>query len=102
MRSILALLFLIGGASLLPDQQPDNARYGVMHRPKAGCPSGFFEVPDVFELRGRKSPGCVNIQKSFRPIDHLQNGEQWFPVFWGPWGWTKSIYSSACEGAVRQ
>jgi hypothetical protein len=70
----------------------DAGKYGIIHRPRSGCPVGFFEVSDVFRLRNRKSPGCVNIRNPNRPMDYLIPGEGWSPVFWGPWGWTKSIW----------
>jgi hypothetical protein len=91
---IVAILLLVASVALqgTPATLSDADKYGVIHRPSTGCPTGFFEVSDVFQLRNRKSPGCVNIQHPLRPLDYLMPGEEWAPVFWGPWGWTKSVW----------
>jgi hypothetical protein len=92
---IATILLLFGCAALrgYPATPSEAGKCGMIHRPRTGCPAGFFEVSDVFQLRNRKSPGCVNIRNPFRPLDYLMPGEGWSPVFWGPWGWTKSIWS---------
>jgi hypothetical protein len=89
--ALVAAGVLVAGLVSAVEQSAAD-KYGVMHKPANGCPAGFVEVADVFQARGRKSPGCVNIRHPWRPLDHLAPGEAWSPVFWGPWGWTKSVW----------
>ena len=60
----------------LAEMRAELNEYGVIHKPKSGCPPGFKEVPDMFELKGRKSPACVNPQNPNGMIDYLLPGER--------------------------
>lgn len=56
-------------------QVPDPQNYGVIHRPKAGCPPGFKERDDIFIRDGHPVPACVNRKNPNGMTDYLMPGE---------------------------
>jgi len=53
----------------------DVDHYGMIHKPKTGCPPGFEEVPETFRRDKAFSAGCKNLRKPDGPIDYLMPGE---------------------------
>jgi len=56
----------------------DISRYEccTIHKPKSGCPPGWFEFPSMFtEKNGTKVSGCFTPESGKECIDYLLPGE---------------------------
>jgi len=57
-----------------PEDPKNVAKYGMIHKPKGGCPAGFTEVADIFtEADGRKLPACAKGIPPEEPLAIIDN-----------------------------